>query len=65
MNVIEELRKRHKRPYNLSVEEFEAFYANLYNVLALEGHVANMDSLYFAARDIIEMFLLRQAGYGE
>lgn len=62
MNVIDELRKRGKRPYNLSEEEFDAFYANLYNVLALEGRVGKW-SIIFLIGDAIEMYRLREAGY--
>jgi len=62
MNVVTELRKRNIEPYQLTEEEFEQYYFQLYNI---QGSHAGKEELFLICSDAISMFQLRQAGYSE
>jgi hypothetical protein len=48
----------------IDVEEWDKYYSNFYNVLALDGLV-DKTALIFAVEDCIQMYLARKAGYEE
>lgn len=62
MNIKDELRRRGKRPYNLSEEEYNAFYARLRPISTLKSKIGYF-ALYDVVSAVIEMYRLRQAGY--
>jgi hypothetical protein len=60
VNIHIELQKRGITPFELTQEEFDLYYANIYNVL---GSSDTPEHLRLIINDVIAMYQLRQAGY--
>lgn len=60
MNIHRMLKTRGVTPFELSEEEFEKYYANLYDILGSDESLEKLRRICNAA---ICMYQLRQAGY--